>query len=548
MKIKFLLFAILFIALNSFIFSAEVGIAAARTIAAKVYFEKATNFSKEISFKDVRINDIFTKSDKSTDFYFVFTFETGGFVIVSAEDVLPPVLGYSIESPYSDTDQPDSYKNFMQSYCDAVEFIRENDIKQAEETQQLWNYYKSYNPEEQLKSPSSKSVDPLLSSLWDQGGTYNLLCPADPSGPGGHVYAGCVATAMAQVMYYWRYPIHGSGSHSYNYPPYGTLSANFGATTYEWGGMQNSIDHGNPNPIALLQYHCGVAVDMMYGPDGSGAYSNDVPPALKNYFGYSNDCFFSWKDDHSNTEWSNMLKENLDESWPMYYSGFSSAGGHAFVCDGYQDDYFHFNFGWSGSSNGYYTLLSVNGFNSGQGAVFDTYPAANYPYYCTGDHLLTVKSGSFEDGSGPVDEYENNVTCSWLISPQTSEDSISSIVLKFVYFETEINDIVTVYDGATTQDNILAQFSGDQLPDPVTANGNQMLVVFTSNSTGTAKGWLGQYTAYSPDFCKGVVTLEDPQGVLSDGSGNFNYQNNSGCMWKIIPTDAQAVTTKLYFF
>ncbi len=548
MKIKVLLIAILFIAFHSVIFSAEVGLKTARLIASKAYFEKAMNFSKGLNFNDVSIQDIFTKRAGTTDFYYVFTFTKGGFVIVSAEDVLPPVLGYSIDGTYSNQDQPDSYRNFMQTYCDEVNFIRENNVNQLENIRHLWDYYVNLQPELLFKGTTSKSVDPLLTCLWNQGGTYNLYCPADPAGPGGHVYAGCVATAMAQVMYYWRYPLQGTGSHTYYYPPYGSISADFGSTTYEWEGMQNSINHDYPDPIALFQFHCGVAVDMMYGPGGSGAYSNDVPPALVNYFGYSSDCYFSWKQDHSNTEWADMLKVNLDNSWPMYYSGFSSAGGHAFVCDGYQDDYFHFNFGWSGTSNGYYTLLSVNGFNSGQGAVFDTYPGSNYPYNWTGSHTLTIKSGSIEDGSGPTEDYQDNVNCSWLISPQTAEDSISNIVFKFVKFDTDVDDFVTIYDGSTTQDNILGQFSGNQIPGQVTSTSNQMLIVFTTNGSGTAKGWLGEFTAYTPDFCKGVVTMEEPQGSFSDGSSNFNYQNNTVCMWQIEPLDGQPVTLSFTSF
>jgi hypothetical protein len=229
-------------------------------------------------------------------------------------------------------------------------------------------------------------------------------------------------------MYYWRHPMQGTGSHSYNYSPYGNLSANFGSTTYNWVGMKNSIDYSNTDPIAELQYHCGIAVEMMYGPNGSGAYSWDVPYAMENYFGYSTDC------DYNNSVWENMLKDNIDNGWPMYYSGFSSAGGHAFVCNGYQDNYFHFNFGWGGSSDGFYTLLDVNGFNQGQGAVLDTYPTGNYPNFATGDHVLTQFSGSIVDGSGPVEDYQNNTSCTWLIDPQTEEDSVSNITLKFFRF------------------------------------------------------------------------------------------------------------------
>jgi hypothetical protein len=480
--------------------------------------------------------------------YYVFTFVPEGYVVVSAEDVLPPVLGYSMTGFYRHDNQPDSYRNFMQTYADAAVYIRENRIPQSPETAGIWEHYLHPEPDGSTKSPSSKSVSPLLTGKWNQNYPYNALCPEDPDGPGGHVYAGCVATAMSQVMYYWRHPLQGTGSHSYYYPPYGNIAANFGNTTYQWEGMSNSIYHENMNPIAELQFHCGVAVEMMYGPGGSGAYSQDVPYAFTTYFGYSPACYFSWKDDHSASEWANMLQANLDNGWPMYYSGFSSSGGHAFVCDGYQDDKFHFNFGWGGSSDGYYTLLNVAGFNDGQAAVLDTYPASGYPYFCTGNHTLNLKTGSLTDGSGPLEPYGNNADCSWLITPQTGTDSISKITMNFIAFETDANDMLRVFDGPNTQAPLLGEFSGSTLPSSLTSTGNEVLVVFTSDDTGTAAGWVMEYKAVIPDYCKGIVTIEDSSGALSDGSGSFEYHNNSSCLWKIVPPGAQSVTISFTSF
>jgi len=524
------------------VFSAEVNVGKARLVAKNFYFEKANLYNGGIAFNDVVLDETFTKTTGGRNDYYVFTLAGNGYVIVAAEDVLQPVIGYSFDAPYLDEDQPDSYRNFIQTYRDAILFIRNNNLQQSIDIKTLWNYYSTDNPEMLTKSTGSKSVDPLVQCKWNQSYPYNVYCPADPGGSGGYVYAGCVATAMAQVMYYWRYPLQGTGSHTYYYYPYGNLTANFGATTYQWEGMKNSIDYEYPGPIAELQYHCGVAVDMMYGPNGSGAYSSDVPPALINYFGYSPDCYFTWKDDHSNTEWINMLKDNIDNGWPMYYSGFSSAGGHAFVCDGYQEEYFHFNFGWGGSQDGFYTLLSVNGFSDGQGAVFDTYPESNYPYYCTGDHLVTIKSGSITDGSGPIDNYENNVNCSWLFTPQTGGDSISNIKIVFRTFETAENDVVTIYNGPTIQDEVLGSFSGSELPPTITSTSLEVLLVFNSDGSGTAKGWLAEFTAITPDFCKGLVTFEENSGTINDGSGTFDYHNTTMCMWMIAPPSAQSVT------
>lgn len=544
MKSKIILVSVLVLCAVINLTAAEVKTEKAALVAKNIYFEKANQYHNLVNFDDIRIEDSFVKGNE----YFVFTFTGDGFVIVSADDAISPVIGYSITGFYNNEDQPDAYRNFMQTYVDAIQYVREKGIQPSDEIVAQWTLYSSETPIQPVKAPGSKSVNPLLQCKWNQSSPYNAWCPEDENGPGGHVYAGCVATAMSQVMYYWRYPLQGTGSHTYYYPPYGSLSANFGTTTYNWEGMQNSIDHGFPGPIAELQYHCGIAVDMMYGPNGSGAYSDDVPPALENYFGYDSDCYFTWKDNYSNSAWVDMLQENLDNSWPMYYSGFSSAGGHAFVCDGYQDENFHFNFGWGGSSDGFYTLLSVNGFNDGQGAVFDTYPEGNYPYFFTGDHTITLKSGSITDGSGPVENYQNNTTSSWLFDPQTTEDSVSNIKIVFQYFETAENDFVTIYNGPTVQDEVIGSFSGNALPPAVTSTSNKVLVVFTTDGSGTAQGWLAEFTAIIPDFCKGVVMLSDLYGSVTDGSADFNYQNTSVCMWKIEPPQATSVTLNFTAF
>ncbi len=284
------------------VISAEVDVEKARIVAKNFYFEKANLYHGGIAFNDVVLEKAFTKTTGSQNDYYVYTIVEKGYVIVAAEDVLQPVIGYSFDAPYLDEDQPDSYKNFIQTYRDAILFIRSNNLQQSSDIKALWDYYSTDNPEMMTKSTGSKSVDPLVQCKWNQSYPYNVYCPEDPNGPGGYVYAGCVATAMAQVMYYWRYPLQGTGSHTYYYPPYGNLTANFGATNYQWEGMKNTIV---PKILARLPNFniiAELAVDMMYGPGGSGAYSDDVPPALINYFGYSSDCYFTWKDNYSNAD------------------------------------------------------------------------------------------------------------------------------------------------------------------------------------------------------------------------------------------------------
>ena len=480
--------------------------------------------------------------EQNEDIFYAFTFQNGGFVIVPAEDVLPPVLGYSLEGFFPEKASNLNFDSFMENYTEQIILSRSNNLKAETSINESWDKYLSGGVSDFENASDNRGVSPLLTCLWNQGNPYNKLCPEDPAGPGGHVYAGCVATAMSMVMYYWRYPLQGAGYNSYYWPPYGTISANFGATEYNWNQMMDVIDPDYTD-IALIQFHCGVSIDMMYSPNGSGAYSWDVPPAIKNHFGYSSEAQFLSKDNYSQNDWINILKEQIDSKQPMYYSGFSNSGGHAFVCDGYDDnDYFHFNFGWGGSANGFYTLYSVGGFNDGQGIVRNFFPGGDYPYYFTGQQTLTATSGTFEDGSGPAENYLPDAEASWLITPQSEGDSISSITLTLSRFEVSENDELIVYDGESTDSEILAVLTGYEIPAAVTSTGNKMLVSFKSNDASTANGWLAAYTTESPVWCSGLVELNEPNGEISDGSFDFFYDNSSVCLWRIEPENAVDIT------
>jgi hypothetical protein len=228
----------------------------------------------------------------------------------------------------------------------------------------------------------------------------------------------------------------------------------------------------------------------------------------------------------------------------MYYSGFTTSwSGHAFVCDGYQGDNFHFNFGWSGSANGYYTLYNVGGFSEYQACVMNFVPSdPAYPYHATGNMVLTQKSGSLTDGSGPVENYTDNQHNTWLIDAQAVGDSITDISLKFYHFDLFEGDILKVYDGPTTNDPLLGAFSGPTIPATITSTGDQMLITFDTDGSGTSKGWYAEYKANSAVFCTGITELTEPYGSIEDGSGSFNYHNNSYCRWLIKPPFANTIT------
>lgn len=368
--------AIVFVFLfQTLLMSGNVDITSAEHVARNFISEKIL-----IDQENIKFESIYTKSKNSENYYYVFNLENEkGFVIISADDGYYPVIGYSLEGSFLNENQPEHITSFMNTYIDQIKYLRKNNVKEESEIFDLWNnYLKPFN----VFTPtikSGKAVDPLASDiLWDQGSGWNDMCPEDEDGPGDHVYAGCVATAMGIILKYWNYPIHGTGSHSYYHPSYGTQSANFADATYFW----NNMDNEDANVFsAHIIYHLAVSVDMGFSPDGSGAFSADVDDALEDYFGYSTSAQYTSRSSYNEQQWINLIKSQLDSDYPVYYSGSDGETGHAFVCSGYDDDdYFHFNFGWSGYNNGYYTVNDVGGFHVNQAAIVNIYPDDSYTY------------------------------------------------------------------------------------------------------------------------------------------------------------------------
>jgi len=522
------------------VFAKTVEITKARQVAINCYVE---NSFTPLSEKSVSISDQFTITKNSYTVYYVFNITSGGFVMVSADDAVTPILGYSYEGYYSDKNHSPEFDYWMGTYEDQIVQAIATGYIASTTTNAEWSRL-AKNSSEFSPVKGAKDVAPFCNSTWDQGNCYNDLCPADATSSAGNgiVWAGCVATSMAQVMYYYRYPTTGQGSHSYS-SSYGTLSVNCGATTYDWNAMTNSCV-GSNNAIATLIYHAGVTVNMGYSPTGSGAQMFDAASSLTSYFKYASAIDVS-KWGYTDAQWETLLKTDLDLNRPLIYSGSGSNGGHAWVCDGYQGtNYFHFNWGWSGAYNGYFYLnnLSVAGddFTSNQDVIHNIYPpASGYPYYCSGTtNHLTAAIGTFEDGSGPSN-YQNNDDCSWLISPA----GIDHLNISFVTLNTEAtNDKVTIYDGPTTSSPVLGSYSGSTIPGNIISSNDSVLVKFTSDASTTGTGWQIYYNSSYPVLCTGVQTMTAASDTFSDGSGTSDYNNSSNCQWLIQPTNAASVT------
>ncbi len=337
--------------------------ASAKTITSDVAQAVATNFFKQNSDMQVSSASLaYTATSLSGDaVYFVFNMnENKGFVIVTADDAMYPVIGYSKQGPYVVTDPGSNVGFWMEHRKNEIIIGRTNGIKASEEISALWSAYLMNTT---IAPRVASTVSPMLQTLWNQTSPYDALCP-------GGTPTGCVATAMAQIMRFWKYPAKGIGSSSYNCPNYGTLSANYGNTTYNWNNMPTGNITASNNDVASLMYQCGVSVQMLYAPGGSGActtkYDNDTVCAqisYAKYFGYNQFSIAGLqKSSMPDQSWIIYIETDLNAGHPVEYGGYDPTnGGHDWVCDGYDaNNNFHMNWGWGGLDDGYYAVTSLN--------------------------------------------------------------------------------------------------------------------------------------------------------------------------------------------
>ena len=328
-----------------------------------------------------------------------------GYVIVSADDRITPVLGYSTEGNFDAQRMPVQLQEWLSQYAAAIGAAVSSPTFTNEAVASSWRALASenYTP----TRPGTIIVPPLISTHWDQYPYYNNYCPYNTSA-NQRTVTGCVATAMAQLIRFWTFPSQGIGSHSYTHPTYGVQSANFGATTYNYSLMplqlSSSSSTAEINEVARLMYHCGVSVDMYYdllANGGSGASTQVAASSFITYFGYSG-CQYQSKSDFTELQWKNKLKTELNHGRPVLYSG-SGSGGHAFICDGYTaDNYFHFNFGWSGAHDGYFLLDNITpgayNFSYTQGGIFNL--SASSPILRASEEEIDflIESGTISEG------------------------------------------------------------------------------------------------------------------------------------------------------
>lgn len=523
----------------------------ARTVAKNFLIERIANKQLSWSVNSLSLDDVTTLKINGFPALYIFSNNGKGFIIISAEFSLTPVIGYSSEGTFPEKGVSLNFDSYLGTYLRQVEWVRKQSFSVAPDIQAIWERYLS--GESIFMRMATTGIEPLLNCFWHQIDPYNVYCPANPFGYGGHCVIGCVATAMSMIMYYYRYPLQGIGTHSYNEPSYDTLYVNYGDTYYDWDGMLDQINDSSWQSIpavALLNYHAGVSVNTIYGPYSSSASGLDVPEALESHFGYGSSTQYLFRFNYTDSEWENMVVEQLDSLKPVYYRGGDpvTSEGHAFVCDGYQvtgsTKMFHFNFGWAGSGNGYYTLANPNGWSTSQGMIRNIVPATGYPYGCY-SHVITDGNGSFEDGSSPRSDYNSNLNCTWLIHPA---DSVTAISLSFIDFNVDVSDSVLVFDGENSTSPILGRYSGSSIPPILTSSGSKLFIEFITDESNESKGWIAEYHSVYPEYCSNLTDLTEPYGSFSDGSGDNNYNNNTSCQWEIQPLYATGLTLSFNSF
>ena len=337
----------------------------------------ASNF--EFSRQSSDLNLVYTAfSDRGEACYYVFNIGDTGFVIIAGDDHYRPVIGYSEEGIFD----PDDMAPALVDYLDGVrQGVMEAAAAPAAQPAVAADWAMLEKTGRMVSRHGGREDEYLVETKWNQNYPYNYFCPEGAGGPGGHCYAGCVATAAAQLMRYWSHPIQGQGSHTYypeDHPEYGPLTANFGETTYDWANMPNFISSSSPieqiEAVALLIYHAGVSVDMNYRPSSSGAVTGLLCQTMPAYFFYTDQMANLYREEYTHEEYMQLIIKAIDMNWPMVHRG----GGHAYVLDGYNDnDMVHFNWGWSGSSDGWFNI-DEHGYAEGESVIYNYVPAEIY--------------------------------------------------------------------------------------------------------------------------------------------------------------------------
>lgn len=338
--------------------SSEEALTIARSFFAQYSATRSADDIRLVAISGDLLKSASTRSVSDEPAFYVYNQGRSAYVIVSGDDRMKPVLGYSDRGAFVTDNLPSNIQSWLESYnavhtalADGEQVIRE--------------------PRLLTRAVFPETIAPMLGDInWNQDAPYNNACPLVQ---GSRCMTGCVATAMAMILKYHNYPVKGKGTYSYKTSTGIECSFDYGKTTFSWDKMLPQYVRGSytteqANAVAELMYACGVAIDMEYSPSASGAYAFKVGQALIDYFGYDENLGYISRQYFTSEEWMNMIKTELSEGRPVLYNGASQDVGHEFVFDGYDaQDMVHVNWGWGGSNNGYFEVVSLDPASPGIG-------------------------------------------------------------------------------------------------------------------------------------------------------------------------------------
>ncbi len=483
-------------------------------------------------------------NDETEPALYMFNDDADGFVVVSADTRAADVLAYSVTGTLTDDDLAPGFMWLMEYFVEEISSLTDDDDAMSVTSR---------------KAPQTVTpIEPLLGTIaWGQSTPYNNSCPID-NYDNTRCVTGCVATAAAQIMRYWKWPVSGTGSHSYQWTNQlnstkKTLTLNFASITFDWDNMlpsyKGSYTTAQANAVARLMYACGVSVDMNYGGNstaGSGAVTEDMATAMTTYFGYQyvgnlgssynnidNNSIYSGSTTYAQA-YSEYFNDDLENGRPILMSGKSAGGGHAFVCDGRDaGGYFHINWGWTGSSNCYTPLTAIR----------PGYPKHNDLYFSTRMYATY--------GLCP------NTTCTNIKSNTTASESADN--LPYIWRGQEITetgvyeDVETDEGGCTTThtlyftarpagtdgmcgDNLFYGYNASTHTLTITGTGNMWEYDFLSTP--------GRKTPWYP-YASDITSVILPEGMTGISAFAFVYCSSLTAI--TIPSTITSIGTQPFF-
>ncbi len=352
-------------------------------LGAKVQVDIAEIVARSVHLEHSNLHDgsefilsgIETIKNEDLDLMYIFHLIPEGFIMVPADNQAVPVLAFGFEHAFETSNMPSNLQYIMNQYkIELLEMVANRNTPNPEISTQ-WERYISGS----IETDHSRDVSPLIDAEFDQGGSWNNGIQ-DAIGFNGPV--GCVSVAMCQVMHYWKYPDHGTGSTYYTENDFGYIEVDFEDAFYDFNNMAATYATAASQ---LLLFHAGVSVNMDYDNSGSGAWVVGGYPsafyAMENFFGYHSNISYEWKSNHTDNEYRNIIKNELDNSRPVISQGYGSGygGGHAWNFDGYSGNNLHCNWGWGGSSNGYFNINTMGGFPDDQAVIIGILPNMDNP-------------------------------------------------------------------------------------------------------------------------------------------------------------------------